>query len=171
MNWDAVSAIAEIIGVIAVVVSLVYLAFQVRQNTTQLRQENMLKNVRGTLDTNWAYHRDPVAFEVFRSGVASFNNLPPQEQAHFHSLIVDLAFYLEMIRNLAQYGLVDPEAFRTNERFITSVLITPGGREWLEFARETVPMPEHAMDYLAGLVEDAADTPPITELQRWFGAD
>lgn len=33
MNWEATSAIAEIIGVIAVVVSLVYLAVQIRQNT------------------------------------------------------------------------------------------------------------------------------------------
>lgn len=33
MNWEATSAVAEIIGVIAVVVSLVYLAVQIRQNT------------------------------------------------------------------------------------------------------------------------------------------
>ena len=33
MNWEAISAIAEVIGVIAVVVSLVYLSVQIRQNT------------------------------------------------------------------------------------------------------------------------------------------
>lgn len=33
MNWDAISAIAEIIGAAAVVVTLAYLAVQVRQNT------------------------------------------------------------------------------------------------------------------------------------------
>ena len=33
MNWQAVSAIAEVVGVIAVVVSLIYLAIQIRQNT------------------------------------------------------------------------------------------------------------------------------------------
>jgi hypothetical protein len=33
MHWEAISTIAEVIGVIAVVVSLVYLSVQIRQNT------------------------------------------------------------------------------------------------------------------------------------------
>ena len=33
MNWDAIGAIGEIVGATAVVVSLVYLAVQIRQNT------------------------------------------------------------------------------------------------------------------------------------------
>ena len=37
MNWEAVSAIAEIVGVIAVVISLVYLSMQIRQNTKVAR--------------------------------------------------------------------------------------------------------------------------------------
>ena len=35
MNWDAVGAIAEVIGAIAIFVSLVYLAVQIRQSTQQ----------------------------------------------------------------------------------------------------------------------------------------
>ena len=35
MNWEAVGAIAETIGVIAILVSLVYVAIQIRQNTRQ----------------------------------------------------------------------------------------------------------------------------------------
>ena len=172
MNWDALSAIAEILGVIAVVVSLLYLAFQVRQNTVQLRQDNLLKNVRGTLDTNWYYHRDPAAFDVFRKGVKSFDALAPQEQAHFHSILVDLAFYLQMVWQLAQYGLVDQSAVETNERFLSAVLITPGGKEWFAYAKRTRPMPPEALAYLSALVErDPSGGQPITELQRWFGTE
>jgi len=36
MNWDAISAIGEILGAIAVVATLGYLAVQIRQNTTAL---------------------------------------------------------------------------------------------------------------------------------------
>jgi hypothetical protein len=115
MNWEAISAIAEILGVLAVVISLIYVGFQVRQNTMQLRQDNLLKNVRGTLDTNWYYHRDPTAFDVFRRGVKSFHELPPKDQAHFHSVLVDLAFYLQMVWDLAQHGLVDRSAVEVNE--------------------------------------------------------
>ena len=167
MNWDAVTAIAELIGVVAVVVSLVYLAFQVRQNTMQLRQDNLLRNVRGTLDTNWHYHRNPEAFEIFRKAAVSFDALSGREQAHFHSIVIDLAFYLEMVRNLEQHGLVDRSALETNERFLAGILVTPGGLEWMAFAHETMPMPPDAMAYLESLVA-RDDIRPITELQRWF---
>ena len=38
MNWEAIGAISQMIGALAVVVSLVYLALQIRQNTKQLEQ-------------------------------------------------------------------------------------------------------------------------------------
>jgi hypothetical protein len=37
MNWEAISAIAEVIGVIAIVVSLIYVSAQIRQNTKVAR--------------------------------------------------------------------------------------------------------------------------------------
>ncbi len=36
MNWEAAGALGEIVGAFAVVISLVYLAIQVRQNTTAI---------------------------------------------------------------------------------------------------------------------------------------
>ena len=37
MNWDAIGAIGEVSGAVAVVVTLIYLAGQLRQNTQALR--------------------------------------------------------------------------------------------------------------------------------------
>lgn len=37
MNWDAIGAISELIGAVAVVVTLIYLAVQIRQNTRAIR--------------------------------------------------------------------------------------------------------------------------------------
>ena len=37
MNWEAISAIGQIIGAVAVLLSLGYLAFQIRQNTESTR--------------------------------------------------------------------------------------------------------------------------------------
>lgn len=37
MNWDAISALAEVLGAIAVVASLVYVGRQVAQNTAMMR--------------------------------------------------------------------------------------------------------------------------------------
>jgi len=40
MNWDAVSAIAESIGVVGVIVSLIYLAIQLRESTNVARSQS-----------------------------------------------------------------------------------------------------------------------------------
>ena len=40
MNWDALGAIGEIVGAVAVVASLIYLATQMRQNNTLARAAN-----------------------------------------------------------------------------------------------------------------------------------
>ena len=37
MNWDAIGAIAELLGAIGVIASLVYLAGQIRQSREQMR--------------------------------------------------------------------------------------------------------------------------------------
>ena len=40
MNWDAIGAIGEVGGAVAVVVTLIYLAVQLRQNTRAIRSAN-----------------------------------------------------------------------------------------------------------------------------------
>ena len=169
VNWEAVAAVVEITGLVGVVVSLLFLAYQVRQNTLQLRQENILRTVRGTLDTNWLYHRDPEVFELFSKGCESFERLTPQEQAHFHSILIDLSFYLGVVMELRRSGLIDPSAVEINQRFFMGILRSPGGREWWEVVRDTKPMPQPVLDYFQSLLDNPEfDIPPITELQPWL---
>ena len=47
MNWDAIGAIGEVIGAVAVFVTLIYLAYQLRQNNILLKEQakyHMLQN-------------------------------------------------------------------------------------------------------------------------------
>jgi len=41
LNWEAIGAIGEIVGAAGVVVTLIYLANQIRQNTIQLEQNTL----------------------------------------------------------------------------------------------------------------------------------
>ena len=47
MNWDAIAAVSGIVGTVAVVVSLVYLAAQVRMNSHQL--QHTARHVHGSI--------------------------------------------------------------------------------------------------------------------------
>ncbi len=45
MNWDAVGAIAELVGAGAVVLTLIYLSIQLRQNTSQVKHSTVATEV------------------------------------------------------------------------------------------------------------------------------
>ena len=53
INWDAVGAVGEIFGAAAVLVTLIYLARQIRQNTDEVRASR----VEGTLRDQSEYNR------------------------------------------------------------------------------------------------------------------
>ena len=51
MNWEAISAVSEIVGAVAVVISLIYVAAQIRQNTKMMRTAAK-QNLRGVGKTD-----------------------------------------------------------------------------------------------------------------------
>ena len=66
VNWEAVSAIGEIVGAIAVVVTLAYLAVQIRQNTQVARSTARQAITQTTIDSStrdctrfWLYESTP----------------------------------------------------------------------------------------------------------------
>jgi len=52
LDWDAVSAVAEAIGVVVVVASLIYVATQIRQNSALLKQNSELARAAMVHETN-----------------------------------------------------------------------------------------------------------------------
>jgi hypothetical protein len=69
MNWDAVGAIAELLGAGAVVLTLIYLAIQLRHNTQAVRAESE----RGTrVDANsrmYKFIENPKIAELYSKGL------------------------------------------------------------------------------------------------------
>ena len=57
MNWDAIVAIVEIVGLLAVVVSLIYLAIQVRQNSQLINQNTFVARSAMVHETSVFYAR------------------------------------------------------------------------------------------------------------------
>jgi len=49
VNWDAIGAVSELIGAVGVVITLIYLAVQIRQNTRAVRLDtshNIMEEIR-----------------------------------------------------------------------------------------------------------------------------
>ncbi|MGB5211621.1 MAG: hypothetical protein WBP60_13965 [Gammaproteobacteria bacterium] len=107
MNWEAVSAISEVIGVLLVVVSLAYLAIQVRQSN-----EMALAESERELLENWAnavagLTKDDRTTDIFLRGLDDFESLSNLEKTRFSVIVQRLInTYIAAVRMDAK-SLVD----------------------------------------------------------------
>jgi hypothetical protein len=79
MNWDAIGAIAEAIGALAVIITLIYLTFQLRQNTRAIEHSTY----RGVID-------NPEIAELYIAGMRG-DELSSSDRLRF-SLLMNTLF-------------------------------------------------------------------------------
>ena len=87
MNWDAVGAIAESIGALGVISSLIYLAVQVRQNTRQGRLSRF-QETSSTLQDGFAPIYHPGNPSIWHRGHFKPDDLDEQE-AHTFEMFME----------------------------------------------------------------------------------
>ena len=87
MNWDAIGAIGEIVGATGVIVTLIYLAVQIRQNTSATNRTNV-RNVLESNNSALSSLLDESVSEIFVRGLKSLEGLNEVERYRF-----DNAFY------------------------------------------------------------------------------
>ena len=79
MNWDAISAVGEIIGAVAVVISLVYLAVQIRQNS-KIVAANTFQSISATAsDLAMRLAESPELSELMLAGFGDPKTLTPKQ--------------------------------------------------------------------------------------------
>ena len=89
MNWEAVAAIAELIGALAVVITVAYLAVQIRQNTKtaqSLVQQGMLDNIHSL---RLALSQDPELARLLIKANQDYESLASDEALRFEQFALD----------------------------------------------------------------------------------
>ena len=130
VNWEAISAIGQMVGAIAVVISLIYLARQIRGNAHATRQAAM----RSALDFLNRYtqqiteHADLA--ELRSRGFRDFESLEGVDLAHFGSLMHGMFRTVEDVYYQHLQGHMDPRMWRGIEVVMREVNAQPGVQAW-----------------------------------------
>ena len=87
MNWDAIGAIAELLGAVGVIASLVYLATQIRQNTATVRASGSAaqSKINETVPVLLAQHA--AARELYVRGLQDYESLTAEEARQFEAVL------------------------------------------------------------------------------------
>jgi hypothetical protein len=137
MNWEAIGAIAELLGGIGVIASLVYLATQIRQSREQMSAST--RAIQGA--TNQQFERDvydiilrdltvPGLQQAIDQGMRDFDSLIDEDRFRFIRWAVvrmrawDNAYYQ------FRMGMLDEERWAISRRDLALFLRGPGVVQW-----------------------------------------
>jgi hypothetical protein len=80
MNWEAIGAMGETIGALAVLITLVYLALQIRQNTHQIRVSATQDSIHLWNSLGQTILSNPDTAELIEKGNNDLSELSPEER-------------------------------------------------------------------------------------------
>ncbi len=152
VNWEAVGAVGETIGAVGVICTLVFLAFQIRQNTkllqtnaSQLEQTRELA-VAESLGQSGSREQAMIAIaqnkdlsRIYYAGLRDYEDLTPEDKLRFAlimgPLVGGVAGASERSAQLGLHSDIPP----ANLTFVLNIVDTPGGKQWWQRYAGTYP--------------------------------
>ena len=134
MTIDQLGSIGEFVAAIAMLVTLAYIAFQIRQNTALARAQST-REISNLYSINHTLAAHPDWIDIIRRGHHNFSALSKDEQACFHHITAPLLNQFEAAFRMHRQGLIDEDLYQSWRSIILSILSTPGARQWWPMAR------------------------------------
>ena len=131
MDWDALGAIAEFVGAMAVLATLVYLAIQVRENSLQVKLGsaiNLNHLVNEAFDPIYNNDRN---IRIWTVGISDPDSLSDEDQAIFSLFMARLVHVLLTALMHHNHAILETEVARRYVGSLKSILESPGGQFWL----------------------------------------
>lgn len=125
MNWEAVAAVSEIVGAIAVVVSLLYVAKQIRAQNRESRiasVHELNESFRNAITS----FQNPDLADVFVRGKNDFQSLPETERLQFISMIQGIMRVWEDAYHQHQEGRLNDRVWNAMVVQFSGYLSLPG---------------------------------------------
>ena len=134
------SVVGELLGGIAALAALAYLAIQIRHSNSLARAQSRQTLLDTFSQLNWEMARDKHMAEVISKGLQCWPDLPNSDKTTF-----DLAMgrYVTNLHNgllLMDEGMLDQDTFDTIADNLLLCIPTPGGGRWWEETAMVAPL-------------------------------
>lgn len=141
MNWDAMGAIAELVGATAVVLTLVYLARETAKNSKAIDATSSRSVVLHTSSFNAEIARDPELTRIFlKSYQLEEHEYTEEEWFKFVLAATSLIQQWQVQIMQGELGLGNDEEIQKNVVFTASVVKTfPAWKKYWQSSRDTLP--------------------------------
>jgi hypothetical protein len=131
MNWEAISAVSQLIGSIAVVLSVLYLAVQLRSSTRVARVAAMDAAAAALRDVTKPFMENEELARIWRIGLENLEPLSPDQQARFFHAAYQFLKAFETIHYHYVYGLLDTQLWEGWRDLLQHYVASPGINHYL----------------------------------------
>src|SRR5215468_882032 len=136
MTWDAISAISQLIGSLAVVLSVLYLAMQVHQSTRVSRLATQDAAAAAMRDVTKPLMENAELERIWRIGLEDISALSVEERARFFHATYQFLKAFETIHFHYIYGLMDRELFQGWHGLLRHYIAAPGMAQYWKLRPE-----------------------------------
>jgi hypothetical protein len=144
MDLMTISVVAQVVSALSVVISLIYLAAQIRQNTRAVRNATHHELTVTRLDYITLVAQNPDLSRILRVGMQDLSQLNEDERQRFHLIMYYLFSAGENFYYQHRQGQLDAEQWERWCGTLRYYFTQPGIRTWFE----TNPIP-----FAAGFAE------------------
>jgi hypothetical protein len=135
MNWEALGAIGEGVGAVAVVVTIGYLAVQIRQNTHAVRSAAHQETTRDVSGFVSRVAENADVARILRVGLQDWDKLDDDERMRFSMLLFNVFFNFQHLYSLHREGTLDPEYWASQWQVMLWYMRQPGVGRWWSVAK------------------------------------
>ena len=126
MNWEAIAAIGELVGAAAVLITLIYLAVQIRQNTAAVATATYESTMTGFNDINVVVASHPALASLLDRGCQAPDSLHSEEVVQFNFLLRCYANQWWKLFKLYERGSLPIDEWSVFAREASQFLDQPG---------------------------------------------
>jgi len=130
MNWDAIGAIAELLGAVGVIGSLIYLATQVKTSTIASSVESKLRTTEFLVNFQDMLIANPQMHEVMLRGRRDVENLSKEEYMIFSNMAQKAFWYFSATYFQKRKNAVDEADWFEVQAIINYWTSAPGAYHW-----------------------------------------
>ena len=136
MNWDAIGAIAELLSAVAVFVTLVYLALQIRQNTRAVRSSAVDASINSVIDVRGLMIQDSEMADIFLRGNSDPDSLDRTENFRYWLMLQNVTWSAWNVYSQAKD--FETGVWKSQEFMVRRIFSTPGGKRFFDEYQEVL---------------------------------
>jgi hypothetical protein len=136
INWEAVQAVTEVLGLLGVVVSMVFLVIGIRANTRALMRTEVRDMQANSTTAFYAVANDGELSEIVVRGLKSLDELNEVQYYRFTVAMLGYLTALEQAFVARQHNLYFDEDLIPLEANIYSLLGPAGAQQWWSTRRD-----------------------------------